>query len=143
MEEQRFFVGVKAIFLNDSNEILVLETNPRHTDLVVELHWDLPGGRVKGKDSIEDTLKREVEEELGIKRFRIKGLFDACISKMSPHGKDGTSLALITFLCEMNEKGLELSDEHTGFKWAEIDEARKLLRVKFPEGFLQKLESLR
>lgn len=47
MNEQKFHVGVKALIMNDNNEILILKTNPKEAGHFHPEHWDLPGGRIK------------------------------------------------------------------------------------------------
>lgn len=52
--------AVKAMILNESNKILLLQRNPklRGTD-----NWDLPGGLVEQGEDPEQALIREVKEE--------------------------------------------------------------------------------
>jgi 8-oxo-dGTP pyrophosphatase MutT (NUDIX family) len=52
--------GGKAF--NAKNEILFIYRNNK---------WDLPKGKTEGKESIEDTAVREVEEETGVKGLKI------------------------------------------------------------------------
>jgi 8-oxo-dGTP pyrophosphatase MutT (NUDIX family) len=52
--------GGKAF--NAKNEILFIYRNNR---------WDLPKGKAEGKESIEDTAVREVEEETGVTDLKI------------------------------------------------------------------------
>ena len=47
---------------NSENEILFIYRNNK---------WDLPKGKAEGKESIEDTAIREVEEETGVKGLKI------------------------------------------------------------------------
>ncbi len=52
--------GGKAF--NSKNEILFIYRNNK---------WDLPKGKTEGKESIEETALREVEEETGVKGLKI------------------------------------------------------------------------
>src|SRR4051812_5500050 len=55
-------VGVGAIVLNDKNEVLLqLRINPPEAGF-----WSLPGGRVELGEPIEQTVVREVKEEVGL-----------------------------------------------------------------------------
>ncbi|WP_296382267.1 NUDIX domain-containing protein [Winogradskyella sp.] len=47
---------------NANNEILFIYRNDK---------WDLPKGKTEGKESIEETSIREVEEETGVERLKI------------------------------------------------------------------------
>ena len=138
---QHFHIGIKALFLNDKGEILVLRKNPSHGNSVE--YWDLPGGRMEQGAGIEDTLKREIEEEMGVKDFRIIKLFDANMANTYTHGDGKTRLLLVTYLCKLGAgKPISLDSEHTEYKWAGIKETKGLLAFKFPKSFLDKLDSL-
>ena len=138
--EQEFHVGVKAIFLNERGEILLLRKSPRHGS--AGTYWDIPGGRVKQGSGIEDTLRREIREEIGARQFGITRLFDAVISNIIPH-KGEKGLFLVAYLCALDPGSrIVLDTEHTEFKWAGVDEAKELLSFKFPASFLEKLDGL-
>jgi ADP-ribose pyrophosphatase YjhB (NUDIX family) len=48
--------------LNKNGDILFIYRNDK---------WDLPKGKIEGKESIEETSLREVEEETGVKDLKI------------------------------------------------------------------------
>jgi 8-oxo-dGTP diphosphatase len=55
-------VGVGAIVLNLKNEVLLqLRMNPPESGF-----WSLPGGRVEFGELVEQTIVREVKEEVGL-----------------------------------------------------------------------------
>lgn len=143
MTEEKFHVGVKALILNDKDEILILKATPYITKDYPD-HWDLPGGRVKRGDSIEETLRKELKEELGVGDIQILEHFDTHISNFKiPLENETVSLLLIVYKCRLlNNQKFELSTEHLEYKWASINEAKELLKVKFPESFIEKLSSL-
>lgn len=143
MNEQKFHVGIKALIMNDQKEILILKANPK--ELVDEkAHWDLPGGRIKEGDSVEETLRKEIKEELGVEGFRIIKPISGSISNIKiPVGNEKFGLVLFVYLCELNvTKKFKLSFEHTEYKWASVEEAKKLLSVKFPQSFIDELDEL-
>ena len=145
MTEEKFHVGVKALITNDKNEILVLKTNPEDAPTWPD-HWDLPGGRIKGDDTIEETLRKELTEELGIDNIEILEHFDTHISNLKiPLDNDIVSLLLIVYKCKLpdNNINFKLSFEHLEYKWASVDEAKELLKVKFPNSFIEKLNLLK
>ncbi len=144
MNEQVFHVGVKALILNDKWEVLILKANEEllHGKTA---HWDLPGGRIHENSTVDDTLRREVEEELGINggELRIGKLFDASISKLKiDWGSGAFGLVLFTYICSLENVGFKLSNEHTEYKWASIKDASRLLSVKFSKEFVGKLVCL-
>lgn len=56
-------VGVGA-FILDENEMALLVLRKKSPEAGC---WSIPGGRVEFMETIEDALKRELKEELGIK----------------------------------------------------------------------------
>lgn len=143
MTEQKFHVGVKALILNDKNEILILKVNPEEMRQNQPTHWDLPGGRIKRNDSIEETLRKEVTEELGIDNIEILEHFDTHVSNLKILLDNETvGLLLIVYKCRLpdNNMNFKLSFEHLKYKWASIKEAKESLKVKFPNSFIKKLD---
>jgi 8-oxo-dGTP diphosphatase len=139
--EQHFQLGIKALIKNPSGQILLLEADPTRGDGNFYKHWDLPGGRVQEGDSVEETLLREVEEEMGIKEIKIIRLIDASIGKMK--FRTGEGLILFTYLCEMDPTlELTLSPEHLRFKWFPQEEAAELLNKKFSDGLVEAVKKL-
>lgn len=54
MSEAVFQVGVKALIMNEENQLLLVsETNN------ADVYWDIPGGRIDGDESFSQTLERE------------------------------------------------------------------------------------
>lgn len=145
MNEQKFQLGVKALITNDNGEIFLLQVDTSHfTDKNKNLYyWDIPGGRIQEGHSVEDTLKREVEEEIGTDEIEIVKHFDSFISniKIPPHN-DG--LILFVFLCKLKnpKQKIVLNGESIGYKWASIEEAKQLLTHKYPRSFIDKLDEL-
>ena len=144
MKERKFQVGVKALILNENKEIIVLKTNPTELKGGTPVHWDLLGGRIKEGSNIADTLFDEVEEELGVTSLKIVKLFDAIVSNIKvPDGREKLGLLLLTYLCRLRTKAeFKLSFEHTEYKWVSLTEAKELLSFKFPESFVDKLDTL-
>ncbi|GIW59248.1 MAG: hypothetical protein KatS3mg087_0314 [Patescibacteria group bacterium] len=82
---------------------------------------DIPGGRIQDGETLEETLRREVVEELpGIKGWRAKRMLHALrLKNMTP---DGKPLILIIFQGELDDVEISLSDEHDGYLWVKIEE---------------------
>lgn len=106
-----FQVAAKAI-VKRGDKILILITP--------DGHYDFPGGRMDESEvhlSLEDILKREVQEELGMEFvFDIKNL--AFVSKREPgiSKKEGRILATV-FEVDYKSGKIDLSEEHTESRW--------------------------
>lgn len=145
MNEATFHLAVKAIIRNKKGRILVLENNPKNESGLNPPHWDLPGGRIKKGGIIETTLKREVEEEIGVKDIKIIKFIDASISNFIIRvGKQTVGLILLTYLCSIrNPAQVELTDdEHIQLQWVSPKKAAKLLKVKFSDSLAEKIKHL-
>ena len=57
-------VGVGAHIINDKNQILLMKRNKNCRNKAG--YWTIPGGRVELFQEVEEALKREIKEELGI-----------------------------------------------------------------------------
>ena len=143
--EDVFNLGIKAVIRNSEGKILLLETNPRK--LVGAKHqkyWDIPGGRIQKGDTILETLKREIKEETGLTGVKNIKLFSSVISNIRIPTKTGDlGLILFSYLCEVPKLGkIIISDEHERFDWFSPKEASKLLTVKYPKEFTNKIKEL-
>ena len=151
----KFYIDVKALIVNNKNEVLLLKAAPPETKFeqkqtdasgrpyAVEF-WDFSGGRVKEGQGMEDTLVQECKEEIGID-VKINEVFSAVVSNFMI--KDSTTekspLALIVYKAEIDlTKKISLSHEHTEYKWFSLQKAKQLLATKYPESFIKKLDEL-
>lgn len=116
MLPELFYVGIKILFVRD-NSVLLL----KRTDLDGRKFLDIPGGRVQDGETLEETLQREVAEELpGINDWRAKKMLHALrLKNVTP---DGKPLVLIIFQGELDDVEISLSDEHDGYLWVKIEE---------------------
>lgn len=107
---KKFYVGIKGVIKRD-DAILVLKKNS------TKGFWEIGGGRINGDETIDQTLQRELQEELpGIKNIRKQQVL--CTHRL-PFDVDGDiSLVLIYFLIKADlPDPIQISDEHTEFRW--------------------------
>ena len=139
MEEQTFQIGVKALIANNRGEILLVKATPDRVDGKWPVHWDIPGGRIKNETPTE-TLRREVEEEIGVTDIDVVALFDAFASNIKI--KDLHTLFLVVYVCKMDENAkITLSEEHSEYRWFKPRDAIDPLSYKYPSEFLAKLSA--
>lgn len=119
VSEKNFHIGVKAVIVNN-NKALVLKDVKRYWG------YDLPGGRINENESWEEALKRELNEELGLKVFKIGKLLH--VFERLDYGKKEASLMLIFFKVKAEIKEIKLSNEHSDFKWVAKKEIEELIK---------------
>ena len=145
MNEDIFHLGIKAIIRNSEGKILLLKTNPaKLKGYNGEPYWDVPGGRIQKGSSVADTLRREVEEETGVKEIKSFEPFSMVLSNIRIPTNDGSfGLILSSYVCEVETVGeIRLSDEHIEYNWFTPKEAAQLLTVKYPKEFVSKIAEL-
>ena len=93
-------------------------------------YWDFPKGHIeKGETEIE-TVKREVQEETGIKDLAILIGFKETISYMFQAKGQKIFKTVVFFLGETHQKEVKISPEHLAYIWLPFEKA--LLQLKFP-----------
>jgi len=142
-----FFVGIKALILNKGKILLLSSGIPELSSTKrSRIFWDLPGGKAEWGESVAETLRREVEEELGIRKSDLKiiRIFEASISRIRTSHGIRVPLLLVTFLCSLrtNKRKFRLSDEHASYKWVSIKDGKRLLGAKFSRSFIEELATL-
>ena len=82
-------------------------------------------------------MKREIEEETGFKKIKIWNSIGTSVSaiRVGDYG-------LILSVYEVNlleQAKITLSDEHIDYERFDVDEALKLLEIKYPKAFLEEM----
>ena len=114
--------GGKAYNTND--EILFIYRNDK---------WDLPKGKIEGKESIEETAIREVEEETGVEGLKITKPLPTTYHIFKRNGKHKIK---ITYWFEMKTKydGKLYPQEKEGItrvEWLDEKSAQKALENSY------------
>lgn len=106
-----FHVGIKGVIRRDDGAVLLLMKNSENA------FWEVPGGRMDDEESIDETLLRELSEELpGISKVENKGII--CAHRLPKDIKPELSLMLIYFEVRASlPDPIRLSEEHKDFKW--------------------------
>jgi bis(5'-nucleosidyl)-tetraphosphatase len=103
-------------------------------------YWDFPKGHIEGKEKIEETAKREAEEETGLKDLKFVQGFRSWM-KYFFRFEGKTVFKIVTyFLAETKTKEVKISFEHTGFEWLSFKEAQKQLTFKNAREILKKAD---
>jgi 8-oxo-dGTP pyrophosphatase MutT (NUDIX family) len=143
MAEQLFQIAAKALIRNNDGAIFMLHVPPWDN---VPDHWDLPGGRMDLGETFIQTLRREIDEELGVKLSgsprQIMGMLT---NILIPVGGDRYPLVYIIFEVEIeNPDNIQLSNEtrEFEFKWLAPKDAAMAMAHKFDKNFCEYISSL-
>jgi 8-oxo-dGTP pyrophosphatase MutT (NUDIX family) len=112
------------IFRKEGREIkyLVLMRNPKY--------WDLPKGNIEKGEKEEETVKREVFEETGLKDIRIMPGFKESEHYFYRLEGELVSKDVVFFLAETETEDVKISKEHEGYEWFTFDDAMKKVKSK-------------
>ena len=88
-----------------------------------EGHWGASKGHIESGESVENTARREVQEEAGIRDlFFIPGFKETI--RYFFQGEQGRVFKIVTFLLAQTRTAeVTISFEHTGFEWLPYAEA--------------------
>ena len=134
MAHKLYQVGVKALVTDSEGKILLIKAAKGFHDA----HWDLPGGRIEDNQTPEEALKREIEEEIGVKSVENITFHSGCISNFEMHFDELGTVGLVLMAYEVTiPEGavVVLSDEHTDYEWVNRSELTERLKEKYPPEF--------
>lgn len=114
-------VSIKGLLCRDG-KVLVIKSAKTGTK---PGKWELPGGRMDFGETVEQTFKREMKEELGLSKVKL-GKFINIWSFTSVRGKFNHHFVILDFVISTDENDIKLSFEHTEYKWIGIKEVSKL-----------------
>ncbi|MHA4895821.1 (deoxy)nucleoside triphosphate pyrophosphohydrolase [Pedobacter sp. PWIIR3] len=96
-----------AIIVNTEGEVLVAQ---RSAEMSMPLKIEFPGGKIEPGENPQQSLKREILEELNIE-IRIQSEMPAHI-----HSYPNLDINLIPFVCEIIDDTIQLK-EHAAYQW--------------------------
>ena len=114
-------VGVKVLIKNEEGNLLLLQRSEPLPD-GTGIKWDIPGGRINHSESLQDALKREVFEEIGLRLTttpKILKAQDIFIPDIELH------VVRLTYMIAMSGEVI-LSREHQRHKWVSAREGLTL-----------------
>ena len=89
--------------------------------------WNFVKGHTECGESDEETLRREVYEETGIRGFKILGFIGKIKYRFLDKASQSISKEVRFYLALSDTRLVRLSSEHTNFKWTGCEEAIEIL----------------
>ncbi len=123
-----------AVFVKDGK--VLLEKRKKDEDNYAGL-WAFPGGHKDKKEKIEETLLREMKEELNIEISSYK--FIGAFENVDPTSKEPYQHN--AFLCDRWKGKITETEEEEGIRWIDIEKVKEMEEVSKPT--LQVLEKLK
>ena len=115
--------GVKGIVRKNDNILVLVKPNGT---------LDLPGGRVENGETIKSALRREINEETGLK----VEIHDP-IEEWSFYKTPDQLIKGITLECDYLDGNVKLCEEHKRYFWVAIDNIK---RLNFTRNFFRNLK---
>lgn len=128
-------IGVKVLLHRPDGKYLFIE----RTDILqneTKHSWDIPGGRIEPDEPLEKALSREVNEEIGADISGTPQLVNA--QDIFVTAKD-LHVVRLTYVLNFNPTDITLSDEHQGYTWLTLDEAKRIAVEPFLKETLEKI----
>lgn len=137
MSVQLFHVGIKALCQNKDGKYLLLQVNPKKLEGGQPAYWDIPGGRIEEDGTVEETLKRELKEEIGVDKSSKPAFFTAVVSNIKiPIDNGEVGLVLMIYTLQLDDDtDIKISDEHISYEWVDSQVAAERLAHKYPAEF--------
>ena len=111
---------VCAVIKNELGEIFCCKRGPGRP---LEGYWEFPGGKVEAHETYEQTIKREIKEELlsDIKPVNYIGVFNYEYTDL----EKPFSITMYAYECKLIKGDLRLT-EHTEKIWAKKESLKEL-----------------
>ena len=120
-ENKKHIIAITALIKNkEKTKILVIKRNKN--EIAYPGKWAFPGGKLEKGETILDTLKREVKEEVGIDIEDYK-LFLKDYTFIRP---DNHNVVGLSFLVIAKSDNVNLSKDFEDSKWVNIEEFKNL-----------------
>ena len=122
---------VSTAIIHKEGKYLIVQRSPDKK--VFPERWTLPGGGLEVTDyidthkttpeawyyAIENSLKREIKEEVGLEVGKLKYLLDLVFIR-----PDNVPVATLSYYCDWKSGDVKLNEENIDYKWVTYEEAK-------------------
>ncbi len=130
--------------IHKNGKYLIVKRSPNKK--VFPGRWTVPGGGLEVTDyidtpkttpdawyyAIENSLKREIKEEVGLEVEKLKYLLDLAFIR-----PDKIPVVTLSYYCDWKSSDVKLNDENIDYKWVTIEEAKNYDLI---EGIFEEIE---
>ncbi|MBI4136692.1 NUDIX domain-containing protein [Candidatus Roizmanbacteria bacterium] len=139
MKQKQIVVGL-GILVNDRHQLLVsLRNDPDHPK--AHLKWELPGGAVEFGETIEETVIREMKEELGVS-VELLDYPPLLGSSVWDHETLQVHVLLIGLLCKTSHVVAPNHAEVADIRWIDAEEIDQLEHLPVCDIFVKQATRL-
>ena len=126
---------VCALIENDEGKIFCCKRGPGRS---LEGYWEFPGGKVEENETHEETIIREIKEELkyDIIPLEYLGVSNYTYKNMAPY--DDFSITMYGYRCKLIKGNLELT-EHIDKAWKTKEEMKQMNFAEADKPFIHNL----
>jgi 8-oxo-dGTP diphosphatase len=112
------YIEVVAAIIIHNNKILCVQRSENKLDYISK-KWEFPGGKIESGESKQETIKREISEELEM-NITVQEEYITV-----NHQYPDFHLTMHSFICSCNKPSLNLT-EHIDYKWLDKNELNQL-----------------
>lgn len=123
------------------NNIFYLLLNYPSSAKASKAYWDFPKGHIEKGEKEVETVKREVEEEAGLKDIEFIEGFKEWIKYFFRFEGKNIFKFVIFYLVQTKTKDVKISEEHIGYNWLPYEEALEKLTFKNAKEVLKKAKN--
>ncbi len=132
----RFMVAIGALITNEETGKILLTQRAADLDWQPN-EWEITYGRIDQSESLEEGLKREVWEEIGLTDLIIKHILRVWHIYRGPEKAENEVIG-VTFVCTTTSDAIRLSSEAQRYRWVTPQEALQLISL---EGIRKDIET--